>query len=126
MSRKLISAVCLLVLAASHAAALAGPLLAGGSPDCCNATLCSMHRHRQPAPAKPECHQRGDAGLADCAMRSCNPPEHRAISLQPYLLPESPLAGQEAPLAFAIPPAALFFPAPATDTDSPPPRTHLS
>ena len=126
MRRKLISAIGLLALAASHAAALVGPLLAGRPSDCCNGTLCSTHRHGRPAPAKPDCHQPGEAGLGDCSMRSCNPPEHRAVGSQPYLLPEPLLTSQEAPLAFEIPQAALFFPAPVADIDCPPPRPHLA
>jgi len=58
-------------------------------------------------------------------MRSCNLPERRAIGFQPYVLPEPLLMTSEAPLAFEVRSAALFFPALPADIDSPPPRIAL-
>jgi len=129
MGRKFISAACLLVLAATYAAALAGPLLADHPPDCCAGTLCPMHQRAPSAPATPDCHRPGDtalgARLGNCSMRSCNLPERRAIGFQPYVLPEPLLMTYEAPLAFEVLSMALFFPAPPADIDSPPPRIAL-
>ena len=121
MARKLIAAAWLLALAASHATALAGLLLAEELPGCCTGSLCTPHQHRHPAPAKIDCGQSND-----CSMRSCNPPEQRVVGSQPYLLPEPPAAPWEAPVASEISPAVLFFPAPVADVDSPPPRARLA
>src|SRR5207253_258455 len=84
MNRKFISAICLLALTATYAAALVGPLAAGEEPDCCGGSMCTLP-HRHPTPSKPDCHASGGS-LGDCSMHSCSPPEHRSVGLRPFLL----------------------------------------
>ncbi len=120
MNRKVISAVCLLGLTATYAAALVGPLVAGAPADCCSGSMCTLP-HRHPTPAKPDCHASGGS-LGDCSMHSCSPPEHRTLGLQPFLLAAPLEINGQAPLAFEAPLPVLFFPAPFADIDSPPPR----
>jgi len=120
MTRKLIAAVWLLALAVSHGAALTTVLLAEEHPGCCTGSLCSPHRHGHQAPVNHNC----DPGR-DAALRSCDPPEQHVVSSQPFVLPEPPATPGEAPLVSERSPAALFFPAPPADVDSPPPRAHL-
>ena len=124
VARKLISAACLLALMATPLAALAGPLLAADSTDCCTGRLCA-HQRNHSAPARPDCHASGGASggtLSECSMRACRNDAPRGIGLQPYILPEPSEITGEVPAAFLTSPAALYFPAPAPEIDSPPPR----
>ncbi len=121
-SRKLTGAICLLALGMAHFA-LALPLLAGSPAECCSATLCTTHQRKLPTPATPDCHSA--SGLGNCALQSCHTHEHHAIGLQAYL-PAEPAAGtDETPVAFEPLSVALFFPSPAGDMDTPPPRVVL-
>ena len=120
ISSKVGGTLCLLALAAAQVA-LALPLLAASQTECCTAALCATHQHKLPAPAKPNCHPAG-VGLGNSSLQACHPQEHRATGLHTYLPPAPPQVTSEAPIAFGWPRIALFFPAPAMDTDSPPPR----
>jgi hypothetical protein len=112
----------LLALGAAYALALAGLLVAGDSPDCCNGVICPIHQRAPAAPAKPDCHQPGGTGLGHCAMQSRSAPEHRAIGSQRYVVPQPLLVTCQAPRAFATTCKTLYLPAPPSDTESPPPR----
>jgi len=119
MRRKLIAGLGLAALVAGHTA-LVAPFL---SAQCCTATFCTLP-HKHPAPSKPDCHS--EAPASDCSLRSCNHQQQHAIGLPLYVLPVLAAAPSQPLTAFEPLALALFFPAPAQDLDSPPPRLALA
>ncbi len=125
ISRKLISAVCLLALGGSYLTALGVPLLAAVTADCCTDAVCPLHRPMRDVPATPDCHKSGK-GLGESALESCHQPAPQAITAHVFLLTAPVELSAQPTLTAELISAEPFFPAPDREIASPPPRIALS
>ncbi len=127
MVRRFISVLAMLVMATSLMAGT-GESLAPGAPDCCNGTMCPMHRPMNSSPMNRKGSQAAgcDMDMSHPALQSC--PDHA-----PHYAPSLAFVCS-APLTLFAEPAverAPVFtpgsgPCATAGIDSPPPRLSAS